>query len=83
MVLPVLVSSFLNSFFNLGTWALGSLYCEKIMAPYQKMLAVQTAEKKNKDADKKTAKSKDKRADKKQKRGSVRERVDEILKDKK
>ncbi len=66
-----------------GTWAMGSLYCEKIMATYQKMLAVQTAEKKSKDADKKTAKSKDKRADKKQKRGSVRERVDEILKDKK
>lgn len=67
-----------------GTWAMGSLYCEKIMATYQKMLAMQAEEPKDKDAaereDKKDKKKKDKGA---QKRGSVRERIEKILKDKK
>ncbi|MDO4921279.1 MAG: glucosaminidase domain-containing protein [Phascolarctobacterium sp.] len=65
-----------------GTWAMGSLYCEKIMAAYQKMLAMQAEEPKDaaKREDKKEKKKKDKSA---QKRGSVRERIDKILKDKK
>lgn len=48
-----------------GTWAMGSLYCEKIMATYQKILAQQPAEvlseeppKKNKKTTKKSMKDK-------------------------
>ena len=61
-----------------GTWAMGSLYCEKIMATYQKMLAMpggQAKKDKHDKADKK-AKQKDK------KKKSMRERVDELIKEK-
>ena len=61
-----------------GTWAMGSLYCEKIMATYQKMLAMpggQAKKDKQEKADKK-AKQKDK------KKKSMRERVDELMKEK-
>lgn len=61
-----------------GTWAMGSLYCEKIMATYQKMLAMpggQAKKDKQEKADKKT-----KQKDKKKK--SMRERVDELMKEK-
>ena len=61
-----------------GTWAMGSLYCEKIMATYQKMLAMpggQAKKDKQEKADKK-AKQKDK------KKKSMRERVDELIKEK-
>ncbi|WP_293729257.1 glucosaminidase domain-containing protein [uncultured Phascolarctobacterium sp.] len=65
-----------------GTWAMGSLYCEKIMAAYQKMLAMQVEEPKDeaKREDKQDKNKKDKKA---QGRGSVRERIEKILKDKK
>lgn len=69
-----------------GTWAMGSMYCEKIMATYQKMLAMQVPgqavkEQPKQEAGQKAAQDKDKRAEKKQKqkRGSMRERVDAIL----
>ena len=58
-----------------GTWAMGSLYCEKIMATYQKMLAMPGGQAKKDKADKK-AKQKDK------KKKSMRERVDELMKEK-
>ena len=61
-----------------GTWAMGSLYCEKIMATYKKMLAMpggQAKKDKQEKADKK-AKQKDK------KKKSMRERVDELMKEK-
>lgn len=61
-----------------GTWAMGSLYCEKIMATYQKMLTMpggQAKKDKQEKADKK-AKQKDK------KKKSMRERVDELMKEK-
>lgn len=58
-----------------GTWAMGSSYCEKIMATYQKMLA-QPITKLDNDNDKDTEKSK-----KKAKKRSMRERVEELLKE--
>lgn len=58
-----------------GTWAMGSLYCEKIMATYQKMLAMPGGMDKNKQD------KKDKKNNKEQK--SMRERVQELLKEKK
>ena len=61
-----------------GTWAMGSLYCEKIMATCQKMLAMaggQAKKDKQEKADKK-AREKDK------KKKSMRERVDELMKEK-
>ena len=58
-----------------GTWAMGSLYCEKIMATYQKMLAMPGGMDKNKQD------KKDKKNKKEQK--SMRERVQELLKEKK
>lgn len=63
-----------------GTWAMGSMYCEKIMATYQKMLALPASASQGKGQDEK---SKDKRADKKQKRESMRDRIDKILKERK
>lgn len=68
-----------------GTWAMGSLYCEKIMANYQKMLAVQAAADENvkdskvKDKDKKKDKKDKKR--KEEKKGTMRERIDKLLKE--
>ena len=61
-----------------GTWAMGSLYCEKIMATYQKMLAMpgEQAKKDKQDKADKKAKQKDK------KKKSMRERVDELMKEK-
>ena len=61
-----------------GTWAMGSLYCEKIMATYQKMLAMPGEQAKNDKHDKADKKAKQK--DKKKK--SMRERVDELIKEK-
>ena len=49
-----------------GTWAMGSLYCEKIMATYQKMLSMPGGQEKK---------------DKKKKQKSMRERVDELIKE--
>ena len=61
-----------------GTWAMGSLYCEKIMATYQKMLAMSGGQAKKDKQDKADKKAKPK--DKKKK--SMRERVDELMKEK-
>ena len=61
-----------------GTWAMGSLYCEKIMATYQKMLAMPGGKAKKDKQDKADKKAKQK--DKKKK--SMRERVDELMKEK-
>ena len=61
-----------------GTWAMGSLYCEKIMATYQKMLAMPGGQAKKDKQDKADKKAKQK--DKKKK--SMRERVDELMKEK-
>lgn len=57
-----------------GTWAMGSSYCEKIMATYQKMLGqpITKLEKVDKKQDKKK---------KKEKKRSMRERVEELLKE--
>ena len=63
-----------------GTWAMGSLYCEKIMATYQKMLAMPGG--KDKDKIEKDKKSKDKKDKKEKKKKSMRERVEEVLKEK-
>ena len=63
-----------------GTWAMGSLYCEKIMATYQKMLAMPGGKDKKHDAAKNKQNKKDKKDKKKQK--SMRERVQEVLKEK-
>ncbi len=54
-----------------GTWAMGSLYCEKIMATYQKILAQQATEEVA-EAPKKN---------KKEKKKSMKERVQKILRD--
>ena len=61
-----------------GTWAMGSLYCEKIMATSQKMLAMPGGQAKKDKQDKADKKAKEK--DKKKK--SMRERVDELMKEK-
>ena len=61
-----------------GTWAMGYLYCEKIMATYQKMLAMPGGQAKKDKQDKADKKAKQK--DKKKK--SMRERVDELMKEK-
>lgn len=53
-----------------GTWAMGSLYCEKIMATYQKILAQQVAEE---------PVSKQPPKNKKEKKKSMKEKVKEIL----
>ena len=63
-----------------GTWATGSMYCEKIMATYQKMLAMPGVKDKKHDAAKNKQNKKDKKDKKKQK--SMRERVQEVLKEK-
>ena len=63
-----------------GTWAMGSLYCEKIMSTYQKMLAMPGG--KDKDKIEKDKKSKDKKDKKEKKKKSMRERVEEVLKEK-
>ena len=63
-----------------GTWATGSMYCEKIMATYQKMLAMPGGKDKKHDAAKNKQNKKDKKDKKKQK--SMRERVQEVLKEK-
>ena len=63
-----------------GTWAMGSMYCEKIMVTYQKMLAMPGGKDKKHDAAKNKQNKKDKKDKKKQK--SMRERVQEVLKEK-
>ncbi len=55
-----------------GTWAMGSLYCEKIMATYQKLLAQQATEPV---PGKQSAKTK-------QKKTSMKKRVEQILQEK-
>lgn len=66
-----------------GTWAMGSLYCEKIMATYQRMLAMPGGlEKAKKKKDKDAKESKKDKKDKKKKQ-SMRERVQELLEEKK
>ena len=62
-----------------GTWAMGSLYCEKIMATYQKMLSMPGGQEKKDKRDK--DKDKNKKKDKKKKQKSMRERVDELIKE--
>lgn len=57
-----------------GTWAMGSLYCEKIMATYQKLLAQQAAEPV---AEKQPVKAKQKKQE--QKKTSMKKRVEQIL----
>lgn len=57
-----------------GTWAMGSLYCEKIMATYQKILSMPGG------SDKKD-KKKEKKDKKEKQRKSMRERVQELLKE--
>ncbi len=52
-----------------GTWAMGNLYCEKIMATYQKMLMMQAID----------TKTTDNTTKKESKRKSMRERVQEII----
>ena len=64
-----------------GTWAMGSLYCEKIMATDQKMLAMPGGLEKKKD--KKIESDKKKDTKKEQKKKSMRQRVEEVLKEKK
>ncbi|WP_405379953.1 glucosaminidase domain-containing protein [Phascolarctobacterium sp.] len=59
-----------------GTWAMGSYYCEKIMAMYQKMLAMEGAEKQ----EEVKGSSKDKQKAKKRK--SMRQRIEEIMEEK-
>lgn len=61
-----------------GTWAMGSLYCEKIMATYQKMLAMPGGLDKPKDK-----KNKDSKKEKRENKHSMRERVQELLEEKK
>lgn len=62
-----------------GTWAMGSMYCEKIMATYQKMLAMPGGLEKKKD--KKQDKQADKQKDSKKKK-SMRQRLEELKKEK-
>lgn len=62
-----------------GTWAMGSLYCEKIMATYQKMLSMPGGQEKKDKRDK--DKDKNKKKDKKKKQKSMRERLDEMIKE--
>ena len=66
-----------NTWYGLnGTWAMGSLYCEKIMATYQKILAQQPVEE-IKPAPAEQVKEKNK------KKRSMKQRVSEILQEKK
>lgn len=53
-----------------GTWAMGSLYCEKIMATYQKILAMQVVE---------PVVEEPQQQNKKEKKQSMKARVKEIL----
>ena len=67
-----------NTWYGLnGTWAMGSLYCEKIMATYQKILAQQPVEPEIKPAPSEPVKEKNK------KKRSMKQRVSEILQEKK
>lgn len=67
-----------NTWYGLnGTWAMGSLYCEKIMATYQKILAQQPVEPEIKPAPAEPVKEKNK------KKRSMKQRVSEILQEKK
>lgn len=64
-----------------GTWAMGSLYCEKIMATYQKMLAMPGGQDKDKKDKQEKKKDKPDKKDSKKKK-SMRERVEELTKEK-
>ncbi|MGM9520745.1 MAG: glucosaminidase domain-containing protein [Phascolarctobacterium sp.] len=65
-----------------GTWAMGSMYCEKIMATYQKMLAMPGGQDKDKKDKQEKKKDKPDKKDSKKKK-SMRERVEELTKEKK
>ncbi|WP_299448348.1 glucosaminidase domain-containing protein [uncultured Phascolarctobacterium sp.] len=68
-----------NTWYGLnGTWAMGALYCEKIMATYQKMLAMQVKIPK----EKQEAKNKKKQDKQDKKSHRMRERIQEMLKEK-
>ncbi len=56
-----------------GTWAMGSLYCEKIMATYQKILAMQVEEPVMQEPQKQEKQLKDRH------KKSMKEKVQEIL----
>ncbi len=58
-----------------GTWAMGSLYCEKIMATYQKILAQQVQEK----IKITEIEQEDIKKEKKKKKRSMKQRVKDIL----
>lgn len=64
-----------------GTWAMGSLYCEKIMATYQKMLAMPTGKSQEK-IEAKNKKQQDKKETQDKKAHRMRERIQEMLKEK-
>ena len=58
-----------------GTWAMGGLYCEKIMVMYQNMLAMDAH-----DVELKKPEPKDDKKEKKsKKKGNIRERIQKIL----
>lgn len=70
-----------NTWYGLnGTWAMGGQYCEKIMANYQKMLAMQADDVAEKRAEKQAEQKKD---NKKAKENShkMRDLVEQILRD--
>ena len=71
-----------NTWYGLnGTWAMGSLYCEKIMATYQKMLAMPTGKSQEK-IEAKNKKQQDKKETQDKKAHRMRERIQEMLKEK-
>lgn len=57
-----------------GTWAMGGLYCEKIMVMYQNMLSMEAL-----DEEIKKPESKNENKSKKKKKGNIRERIQKIL----
>ena len=57
-----------------GTWAMGGLYCEKIMVMYQNMLSMEAL-----DEEIKKPESKNENKSKKKKKGNIRERIQMIL----
>lgn len=57
-----------------GTWAMGGLYCEKIMVMYQNMLSMEAP-----DEEIKKPEPKNENKSKKKKKGNIRERIQKIL----
>lgn len=62
-----------------GTWAMGGQYCEKIMANYKKMLAMEAADLKEKEE--KQEKADKNKADEKADQHKMRDLVEQILRD--